>query len=202
VTCRPPAPPRAGRLDHLVYDEALLLRERTDLTVDTRGITACQVFGDASLLSRAVRNLLDNAARHAATRITITVGSSTEMSELTVADDGPGVPEAERTRQLDSDRNCPIQLDPRAHSQPVFRFCGDVESNQEQPEFSVLCWNSGRRIPLGGGFEVILGAYSPLSVGPRSLYRSPRRQRCPGSSASSLALARVPRVPASARTRR
>lgn len=88
-------------LDHLVYDEAVLLRERTDLTVDIRGITACQILGDASLLSRAVRNLVDNAARHAASRITITVGSSTEMSELTVADDGPGIPETERTRVLE-----------------------------------------------------------------------------------------------------
>lgn len=88
-------------LDHLVYEEALLLRERTDLTVDTQGIHACQILGDASLLSRAVRNLLDNAARHAATRITITVGSSTEMNELTVADDGPGIPEADRTRVLE-----------------------------------------------------------------------------------------------------
>ena len=88
-------------LDHIAYDEALLLRERTDLTVDTRGITACQIYGDASLLSRAVRNLLDNAARHAASRITITVTSSTEMAELTFADDGPGIPETERTRVLE-----------------------------------------------------------------------------------------------------
>ena len=89
-------------LDHLVYDEAKLLRERTDhIVVDTRGINACRITGDAPLLGRAVRNLLDNAARHAATRVTITVRSNEADAELTVADDGPGIPASERTRVLE-----------------------------------------------------------------------------------------------------
>jgi len=88
-------------LDHLAYDEAKLLRERTDRIVDTRDINACQVVGDAPLLARAVRNLLDNAARHATTRVTITVRSNGHDAELTVADDGPGIPASERTRVLE-----------------------------------------------------------------------------------------------------
>jgi signal transduction histidine kinase len=88
-------------LDHLVYDEAKLLHERTDRIVDTRGINACQVVGDAPLLARAVRNLLDNAARHATTRVTITVRSNGHDAELTVADDGPGIPASERSRVLE-----------------------------------------------------------------------------------------------------
>ncbi len=88
-------------LDHLVYDEAQLLRERTNLIVDTRDITACQINGDASLLARAVRNLLDNAARHAATRITIEVGATAQIAEIAVADDGPGIPVNERSRVLE-----------------------------------------------------------------------------------------------------
>lgn len=88
-------------LDHLVYDEAKLLRERTDNIVDTRDINACQVIGDAPLLARAVRNLLDNAARHAATRVTITVRPIGDDAELTVADDGPGIPASERIRVLE-----------------------------------------------------------------------------------------------------
>lgn len=88
-------------LDHLVYDEAKLLRERTDRIVDTRDIHACQVVGDAPLLARAVRNLLDNAARHATTRVTITVRSRGEDAELTVADDGPGIPVSDRIRVLE-----------------------------------------------------------------------------------------------------
>ncbi|MDQ3157057.1 MAG: HAMP domain-containing histidine kinase [Actinomycetota bacterium] len=88
-------------LDHLVYDEAQLLRERTDRIVDTRDIHACQVVGDAPLLARAVRNLLDNAARHATTRVTITVRSRGEDAEVTVADDGPGIPVSDRIRVLE-----------------------------------------------------------------------------------------------------
>jgi len=88
-------------LDHLVCDEAKLLRDRTDRIVDTRDINACQVVGDAPLLTRAVRNLLDNAARHATTRVTITVRSNGQDAEFTVADDGPGIPASDRIRVLE-----------------------------------------------------------------------------------------------------
>ncbi len=88
-------------LDHLVYDEAQLLRQRTEHIIETRDINPCQVMGDAALLARAVRNLLDNAARHAATQVTITVRSMGQVAELTVADDGPGIPASERTRVLE-----------------------------------------------------------------------------------------------------
>jgi signal transduction histidine kinase len=88
-------------LDHLVYDEAQLLRERTDRIVDTREITACRIIGDPALLARAVRNLLDNGARHARTRVTITVGTTGQLAELTIADDGPGIPASERNRVLE-----------------------------------------------------------------------------------------------------
>jgi signal transduction histidine kinase len=88
-------------LDHLVYDEANLLRKRTDRVVDTRDILACQITGDAALITRAVRNLLDNAARHAATRVVVSVRCAGSTAELTVADDGPGIPESEWTRVLE-----------------------------------------------------------------------------------------------------
>jgi signal transduction histidine kinase len=88
-------------LDHLVYDEANLLRQRTDRVVDTHDIFACQITGDAALITRAVRNLLDNAARHAATRVAVSVRCAGATAELTVADDGPGIPESERTRVLE-----------------------------------------------------------------------------------------------------
>lgn len=88
-------------LDDLVYYETQLLRERTSLTVETRDVAACQIYGDAPLLARAVRNLLDNAARHAESRITVKVAASVQSAELTVADDGPGIPESERSRVLE-----------------------------------------------------------------------------------------------------
>ena len=55
--------------------------------------------GDARLLRRLVRNLLENARRHAAgTAIEALVERYGPGARLRVADRGPGVPEAERER--------------------------------------------------------------------------------------------------------
>ncbi|GAA0997129.1 hypothetical protein GCM10009555_094110 [Acrocarpospora macrocephala] len=45
---------------------------------------------------RLLHNLLDNAHRHAASGVTVAVQRAGDRAELTVTDDGPGVPEAER----------------------------------------------------------------------------------------------------------
>ncbi|MFT5456191.1 MAG: two-component system OmpR family sensor kinase [Myxococcota bacterium] len=50
--------------------------------------------GDPRLLRRLLRNLLENAARHGAPPIEVTVSPT----ELAVADRGPGIPEVERDR--------------------------------------------------------------------------------------------------------
>jgi len=55
-------------------------------------VTAAQVVGDPILLARAVGNLADNAARHAARRVTFAVAGRGEVAAVTVADDGPGIP--------------------------------------------------------------------------------------------------------------
>ncbi|WP_433324149.1 sensor histidine kinase [Spirillospora sp. CA-294931] len=59
------------------------------------------VRGGEHRLGRIVRNLLDNAARHAASRVAVTVASRDGTVTLTVADDGPGVPASERERIFD-----------------------------------------------------------------------------------------------------
>ncbi|MBA2283617.1 MAG: two-component sensor histidine kinase, partial [Acidimicrobiia bacterium] len=53
-----------------------------------------EVTGSARQLGQAVVNVLDNAARHAASRVAVTVAGG----RVTVDDDGPGIPEAERER--------------------------------------------------------------------------------------------------------
>lgn len=88
-------------LDDVVLTEASLLRERVDLTVDTRQIAAVQVRGDAAQLSRAVRNVLDNAARYAVGSITISLADLGDVAELVIRDDGRGIPEADRERVLE-----------------------------------------------------------------------------------------------------
>jgi signal transduction histidine kinase len=56
--------------------------------------------GDRELLTQMVANLVDNALRHTPTdtRIVVAGARTTEASRLTVSDNGPGVPEAERGR--------------------------------------------------------------------------------------------------------
>jgi signal transduction histidine kinase len=54
--------------------------------------------GDARLLRRLIRNLLENARRHGAPPIEVQVRSREGKAEIVVCDQGPGVPAAERER--------------------------------------------------------------------------------------------------------
>ncbi len=66
------------------------------LAVDTSAVAPVVVRGDAQSLRRAVRNLLDNARRHAASRIVLRVTLEGDEVLAVVEDDGSGIPEAER----------------------------------------------------------------------------------------------------------
>ena len=58
--------------------------------------------GDESALDRVVANLLDNAVRHASGRVELAATAAARgWVEITVTDDGPGVPEADRDRVFD-----------------------------------------------------------------------------------------------------
>ena len=54
--------------------------------------------GDARLLRRLIRNLLENARRHGAPPIELRVARTESGAEVRVSDHGRGVPEAERER--------------------------------------------------------------------------------------------------------
>ena len=60
------------------------------------------VAGRGEQLARVVTNLVDNAARHARTKVTVTVARAAtpagDCVRLTVDDDGPGIPAADRER--------------------------------------------------------------------------------------------------------
>jgi signal transduction histidine kinase len=85
----------------------LALRERDRLATQhpqlsvRAQIAPARVHGDAHHLAQAVRNLVDNAARHASTRVTLAVWSDAGGGHLVVADDGPGVAPADVHRILD-----------------------------------------------------------------------------------------------------
>lgn len=82
-------------LDVVVLEEAARLRAATTKRVDTSHVSAAPVRGSRDDLTRLVRNLLDNADRHAATAVTLglSLTPGTGAVVLTVDDDGPGVPE-------------------------------------------------------------------------------------------------------------
>jgi len=65
------------------------------LEVD-KDLAEARLHGDPLALRRVVRNLLDNARRHAATRIVVRVAVEDEAVVAVVEDDGAGIPEAER----------------------------------------------------------------------------------------------------------
>jgi signal transduction histidine kinase len=56
------------------------------------------VTGSESELASLVRNLLDNAARHALSSVTVTATARDATVVITVDDDGPGIPPADRQR--------------------------------------------------------------------------------------------------------
>ncbi|EID81398.1 MULTISPECIES: HAMP domain-containing sensor histidine kinase [Rhodococcus] len=116
--------PEAARMHHLIDD--LLLLARADehglplriVDVDIDDVVASevhrkraeggatfscvlepvQVRGDATQISRVVRNLVDNAARYATTTVRVRVSSDSVTARIEVSDDGPGIPETERDR--------------------------------------------------------------------------------------------------------
>jgi signal transduction histidine kinase len=85
-------------LDDLVFEEARRLRDATGLRVDTTAVSAGRVAGDAAGLGRVLRNLGDNASRHARERLALSVAERDATVVLAVDDDGPGIPEADRER--------------------------------------------------------------------------------------------------------
>ena len=87
-------------LDDLAFEEGHRLRSTTSKRVDTSGVGAARVQGDADALRRVVRNLGENAARHASSRVDIALADLGDDVVLTVDDDGPGIPESERERVL------------------------------------------------------------------------------------------------------
>lgn len=78
-------------LDDLVMSEIARLRQRGKVRVDASGVSAGQVLGDQAQLARVLRNLLDNAERHAKRTVTVKLGDRDGLVTLTVDDDGPGI---------------------------------------------------------------------------------------------------------------
>jgi signal transduction histidine kinase len=96
------APERnAVDLDEIVLSEARRTRAHTTHRIDTSGVSGAQLNGDVAALTRAVRNLLDNATRHAHSLVTMTLTESDDAATLIVTDDGDGIPADQQRRIFD-----------------------------------------------------------------------------------------------------
>ncbi|MFF9852155.1 sensor histidine kinase [Streptomyces litmocidini] len=87
-------------LDGLVLDEVRRLRRAAPgLRIGTAGVSAAWRRADPRGLGRVVRNLGDNAARHARSEIAFDLAEQPDgRVVLGVEDDGPGVPPEDRER--------------------------------------------------------------------------------------------------------
>ncbi|MBC7633254.1 MAG: HAMP domain-containing protein [Flavobacterium sp.] len=87
-------------LDDLAISELTRLRSTTGhgMEVDGTAIGPARVSGDSRLLGQLVRNLANNAARHASGRIALGTWTDEAWVFLTVDDDGTGIPEDQRDR--------------------------------------------------------------------------------------------------------
>lgn len=97
-------------LDDLATAEVARLKRETTLRIASE-LSAVKASVDPDGFVRVLRNLADNAARHAASEVTIVVRAEGESAVVQVVDDGPGIPVTQRDKvferfvRLDSDRS-------------------------------------------------------------------------------------------------
>jgi signal transduction histidine kinase len=90
-------------LDDVVLTEVARARERGPVEIDAHGVGAGRTRGSAVLLGQVVRNLLDNACRHAVSTVTVSLeeDDAGDAVELEVTDDGGGIAPDDRARVFD-----------------------------------------------------------------------------------------------------
>jgi signal transduction histidine kinase len=84
-------------LDDVVDQEIRRLRSASRHQVSAH-LTPVRIRGDARRIGQVLRNVLDNAERHALSRIRVVLRTTDTGAVITVDNDGDPVPEADRTR--------------------------------------------------------------------------------------------------------
>jgi signal transduction histidine kinase len=85
-------------LDEVVVEEVAAIAPNSEITIDTTGVNAARVVGDQQALGRMIRNLVENATRHASSRVDVSLTNVDGLVTLTVDDDGEGIAEDDRER--------------------------------------------------------------------------------------------------------
>ncbi len=85
-------------LARLVEEEVAALARPKGPAIDTSDVVPVTLLADAARLRQVLRNLLDNAVRHAGRRVWVATRVEEGQAVTVVSDDGPGIPEDMRER--------------------------------------------------------------------------------------------------------
>ena len=85
-------------LDQVVSSVAGVLRVGSTVQLDTSGVLPVRVAGDPDRISQFVRNIMENALRHATSTVWVETAREAGRATVVVSDDGPGVPAEEEGR--------------------------------------------------------------------------------------------------------
>jgi signal transduction histidine kinase len=118
------------------------------------------VLGDAAALERALANLLENARTHGHGRIRVAVARRDGLAELSVEDEGTGVPESERERVFE-----------RFHGQGTGLGLAIVQATAAR--------HGGRALVNGSRFTLELPAVRKASENHGTLQGEPREKGTP-----------------------
>lgn len=88
-------------LDEVVLGEFHRLEALNTVAVRIVQLDAARTSGSRRDLSRMIRNIGDNAARHAGTEVSIALKVDGESAVITVSNDGPPIPAEDRQRVFD-----------------------------------------------------------------------------------------------------
>lgn len=95
-----PGPVPVDEIIHEATDRCTTKAAAKDITLVTGGTAGLRVWGDDELLVTALRNLIDNAVAYSPehTRIVVSARSVGEWVEISVSDQGIGIPESAQKR--------------------------------------------------------------------------------------------------------
>ena len=88
-------PPTEVDLDEVVFEQA---SRPTRLPINRSRVGAGRVVGVPQEVTSVVRNLLDNAVRHARTQVRVSLATVGNVVRLAVEDDGPGIAAEDRDK--------------------------------------------------------------------------------------------------------
>jgi signal transduction histidine kinase len=96
------AQPDVENVDVATLTKAVANRvEDADLSVSVDVADGLGVRGSPDQIESVIRNLVDNAVRYAASKVTIAISAKDGTIVVTVDDDGPGIPPVDRQRIFD-----------------------------------------------------------------------------------------------------